>query len=187
MPFIEVIDHDASDGALREIYDDLIRKRGKLAAVHMIQSLNSESIVKHMDLYMLIMFGKSPLKRYQREMLGVIVSRSNQCQYCVEHHSVALNHFWKDSGKVKQLIRDFSKAGLDDVDLLLCLLAEQMTLNPQFKSKPELYRRLRDLKVDDRSILDANLVIAYFNFVNRTVLGLGVESTPDELGGYFYD
>ncbi|UTW62060.1 peroxidase-related enzyme [bacterium SCSIO 12741] len=187
MPFIEVIDHENSDGALREIYEDLINKRGKLAAVHMIQSLNPDSIVKHMDLYMLIMFGKSPLKRYQREMLGVIVSRTNRCQYCVEHHSVALQHFWKDAEKVKLLIKDFTRAGLDDTDLLLCLLAEQMTLKPHFDSKGELYRRLKAQGVDDRSLLDANLVIAYFNFVNRTVLGLGVESSPDEVGGYNYD
>jgi len=34
--------------------------------------------------------------------------------------------------------------------------------------------------------LDATLVISYFNFVNRMVLGLGVAPDEDEIGGYNY-
>jgi hypothetical protein len=30
----------------------------------------------------------------------------------------------------------------------------------------------------------ANLIIAYFNFVNRIALGLGVQSSPEEVSGY---
>ena len=63
MPYIEVVQHDRAEGTLKNIYDNLIKTRGKLAEVHKIQSLNPESIVNHMDLYMTIMFGRSPLKR----------------------------------------------------------------------------------------------------------------------------
>lgn len=34
--------------------------------------------------------------------------------------------------------------------------------------------------------MDAHLVIAYFNFVNRLVLGLGVELEQDQGQGYKY-
>ena len=43
---------------------------------------------------------------------------------------------------------------------------------------------LRAVGLDDRDILDVALVTAYFNFVNRIAMSLGVESTPDELTGY---
>jgi alkylhydroperoxidase family enzyme len=46
---------------------------------------------------------------------------------------------------------------------------------------------MKDSGLDDRSILDAALVIAYFNFVNRLVLGLGVETEQEGTGGYIYD
>jgi len=36
----------------------------------------------------------------------------------------------------------------------------------------------------DESILDMNLIVSYFNFVNRIALGLGVEFTPEEVRGY---
>ena len=52
MAYIDVIDYDRAEGELKEIYDDLIQSRGKLADVHMIQSLNPKSIVNHMDLYL---------------------------------------------------------------------------------------------------------------------------------------
>lgn len=44
MPFIKVIEHTEAEGELKLIYDDLVYKRGKLAEVHKIQSLNPESI-----------------------------------------------------------------------------------------------------------------------------------------------
>jgi alkylhydroperoxidase family enzyme len=47
--------------------------------------------------------------------------------------------------------------------------------------------KLRELGASDRAILDADLVIAYFNFVNRLVLGLGVELEDDEGKGYRYE
>ena len=78
MPYINHIDYENSEGELREIYDGLIDSRGKLANIHTIQSLHPKSITAHMKLYMELMFGKSPLKRYQRELLGVIVSKSNR-------------------------------------------------------------------------------------------------------------
>lgn len=40
--------------------------------------------------------------------------------------------------------------------------------------------------MSDRAILDAVLVISYFNFVNRLVISLGVEPSPDEIKGYKY-
>ena len=112
MSKIEIIEYEDSTGLLKEIYDDLIRKRGKLAEVHKIQGLNPESIVAHMDLYMTIMFGKSPLKRAQREMIAVIVSVSNNCNYCQIHHAEALNNYWKDDDRIDTFKLNFKDANL---------------------------------------------------------------------------
>ena len=79
---IKVIPYDQATGRLKEIYDELIIKRGKLAEVHTIQSLHPESIVKRIDLYLEIMFSKSELSRAEREMMAVVVSVANGCEYC---------------------------------------------------------------------------------------------------------
>ncbi len=188
MAYIKVIQHDEAAGRLKEIYDDLVAKRGKLAEVHKIQGLNPESIVNHMDLYMTIMFGKSPLKRYQREMMAVVVSVHNNCHYCQVHHGHALNYFWKDMRKVELLRNNFAKVQLSEVDRKLCQLAEDLTRRPGVDHQSKQIESLKALGLDDRAILDATLVIAYFNFVNRMVLGLGIELEKEGRdNGYKFD
>ena len=186
MAYIDVTSYNDSEGKLREIYDGLIESRGKLADVHMIQSLNPESIVNHMDLYMTIMFGKSPLRRVQREMMAVVVSKNNDCDYCQMHHAAAVNHYWKDEGKIEQLKADYSQLDLSEVDMQLCHYAKELTKNPNHQNE-ESIQKLKDLGLTDRAILDATLVISYFNFVNRIVLGLGLNVNEEELEGYNYD
>ena len=183
MAHITTIELKDADDELRQVYDQIIGKRGKLAEVHKIQSLNPPALEAHMALYKSIMFASSPLSRAQREMIGVIVSASNQCDYCVSHHREALMFYWKDSDKADSLVRDRSTVDLSEMDHALCQLASQLTTNP---SKPIDMEGLRKTGLNDRAILDAVQVVAYFNFVNRMVLSLGVESAGDESKGYAY-
>lgn len=186
MAFIEVIPENQADGELKEIYEQLISSRGKLAEVHKIQSLNPKTIVAHMELYMSIMFAKSPLRRWQREMIAVIVSKHNNCPYCIAHHAEALNHFWKDQAKIEQLLSDYSKIGLPEADLALCEQAARLTTKPGEMNELGV-KKLKKVGFSDRAILDCSLVISYFNFVNRMVLSLGVELEKEGAGGYEYN
>jgi len=188
MANIEIIALEKAEGRLKEIYQDLIAKRGKLADIHMVQSLHPESIMAHMDLYMTIMFSRSPLTREQRELMAVIVSIENSCIYCQKHHSAALDNYWNNSERIKSLLADYTSAGLSKKDLILCGYAVLLTKDPAgFGSGSKLQNSiLRDAGFDDRSILDATLVVAYFNFVNRIVLALDVQPETDAGEGYKY-
>ena len=46
-----------------------------------IHSLHPASLVDHQHLYKTLMYGASPLSRAQREMIGVVVSAINRCEY----------------------------------------------------------------------------------------------------------
>ncbi len=46
---------------------------------------------------------------------------------------------------------------------------------------------LRAECLSDQDILDITLVVAYFSFVNRIALGLGVSYSAEELTGYHSD
>jgi uncharacterized peroxidase-related enzyme len=187
MARITVIGPEEAGGELAKVYRRFTKSRGKLANVHMIASLNPKAITAHMDLYMTVMFGSSPLSRAEREMMGVVVSAANRCAYCVEHHSQALLHFWKDAERLAQLAQDYAAdPELTDRQAALCRYAEAVTLRPESDDVPELIARLRALGLEDRAILDASLVAAYFNFVNRLVLSLGVQLETDA-GGYKYE
>ena len=66
MSWIEEIDVTEADGKLAEIYAELIKKRGKVANILQVHSLNPEALSNHADLYMTLMFGRSGLSRAER-------------------------------------------------------------------------------------------------------------------------
>lgn len=185
MAYIQVINYPQSGGELKEIYDHLISTRGKLADVHKIQSLNAPTILSHMNLYKDVMFGQSPLKCYQREMLAVVVSAVNRCGYCVSHHREALFHYWKDYQRIDLLIREPQAAAINEADASLCQYARDLTFSPELSDEQRIVS-LRKAGFDDRAILDATLVISYFNFVNRISMALGLDNHPAEITGYKY-
>jgi uncharacterized peroxidase-related enzyme len=185
MAYIKMIEPGEATGRLKEIYDHILEKRGKIAEVHKIQNLNPESIVNHMDLYMTVMFGRSPLKMVQREMMAVVVSAANGCEYCQVHHCEAVNYYWKDSKKTAQLRKDFTKLELSKIDRRLCDFARNLTRQPEAAARELFIEPLKEAGLSDRAILDATLVVSYFNFVNRMVLALGVQ-LEEEFGGYNY-
>jgi len=54
---------------------------GNVDHIMKIHSLNPQSMLDHENLYRTLMYGKGPLKRPQREMIGVVVSALNHCVY----------------------------------------------------------------------------------------------------------
>lgn len=172
-PWIRVIEPEAAEGRLREIYDETVKKRGRLAAVHKIHSLNPESLRAHMDLYLTLLFGASPLPRRARELIAVAVSRSNGCAYCVAHHADALARYEKRP-EYLQAVREGRWDALAPADAALGRHAEKLTREPGAMSEADI-AALRTAGLGDEEILDLTQIAAYFNFVNRLVLGLGVE------------
>ena len=186
MANIKVISFEEATGKLKDIYDGLIEKRGKLADVHTIQSLNPDTIIAHMELYMTIMFSRSPLTRAQREMIAVVVSAANGCSYCQQHHGAALNNYWKNDVRIELLKINYETAGLDITDTKLCRYAIELTIHPDNFENENRIMDLKETGLEDRAILDTTLVVAYFNFVNRIVLALGVQLEEKAGEGYKY-
>ena len=186
MSRIKIVEPEKATGRLKDIYDGIVKKRGKLADVHKIQSLRPESIVHHMDLYLEIMFSKSELSRAEREIMAVVVSVANGCEYCQIHHAQALNHYWKSDERISKLRIDFEDAGLSARELVLCSFANLLTVRPEVYVEEKYFMPMKKIGLTDNGILDATLVVSYFNFVNRMVMALGLEATVEEMKGYKY-
>ncbi len=54
---------------------------GQVAHIMKVHSLSPQAMVAHRALYRTLMFGPSPLRRYQREMIGVVVATLMDCHY----------------------------------------------------------------------------------------------------------
>lgn len=183
MSWIDEIEIDAADGKLADMYAELIEKRGKISNILKVHSLNADAMGRHLDLYMTLMFGKSGLSRAEREAIAVVVSADNDCAYCVNHHAEALRRYIKDEDVMSTLM---STDGLDTLEPRLSNIvrhAEKLTSAPGAMTESDLFE-LRAVGLSDRDILDLTLITAYFNFVNRVALGLGVSFSAEELSGY---
>ena len=183
MAWIEEIDAEDASGELRDVYDELLKSRGKLANILKVHSLNPGALKTHVDLYMHLMFGQSKLSRKEREAIAVVVSANNECAYCVNHHYEPLTRYEKDPDVLKTVRQAQDLTGLDGRFAAMLEHAAKLTREPHNVDEADL-NALRAQGLSDRDILDITLVTAYFNFVNRIALGLGVAYSEEEVAGY---
>jgi len=183
MSWIEEIEVNEAEGALADTYAQLIERRGKVANILKVHSLNPAALGNHLDLYMTLMFGKSGLSRMEREAIAVVVSASNECEYCINHHTESLRHYLDDEEALNMLA---TADGLETLEPRLSNIvrySEKLTTAPGAMTESDL-GELRAEGLSDRDILDLTLIVGYFNFVNRIAMGLGVAYSAEELSGY---
>lgn len=68
-------------GELLEQYNRMRDPSGSVANILQVHSLNPAALRAHFDLYRTLMFARSDLTRTQREMIAVVVSKTNSCHY----------------------------------------------------------------------------------------------------------
>jgi uncharacterized peroxidase-related enzyme len=186
MTWIKTISYNESTGKLRQVYDRLTGPKEYLDNIITIHSLRPHSLEGHMKLYKNILHhtGNS-LDKSILEMLGVYVSFLNDCTYCIEHYFVGLKRLLKNDSRAQKIKEAFEQDNLDgnfsQLELSLLRYAKILTLTPQ-ETNESLISDMRSKGLTDGEILEVNQVISYFNYANRTVLGLGVTTKGDILG-----
>ncbi len=81
MPHVHVIPYEESTGIVRREYQKGYLRADRLWNIVSIQSQLPEVMRDSMRLYGSVMFGESPLSRWQREFLAVVTSQINECEY----------------------------------------------------------------------------------------------------------
>lgn len=185
MTYIRVIDDKDASGRLAEVYQEVGASRGKVANIMKVHSLLPETMLAHLNFYKAIMFSSPGLSRAQRELVATVVSKANNCDYCVKHHSEALMAFLKDRFWVNKIVEDPVGADLKPKNRALVDYALKLTREPQKVDEQDV-ELLRAAGFSEEEVLSVNLVVSYFNFVNRVAMGLGVEYDESEISGYEY-
>jgi alkylhydroperoxidase family enzyme len=81
MPYIEQIPVERATGLLKRLFDEALARAGRVWHIVHIMSQNPRAMDASMKLYGALLFGPSPLSRWQREMLAVVTSNANDCFY----------------------------------------------------------------------------------------------------------
>lgn len=76
-----VAEEDAAGDVLAAYQISGDRKTGKVDHIMKIHSLHPQTMLDHQQLYVTLMYGRGPLSRPQREMIGTVVSALNHCVY----------------------------------------------------------------------------------------------------------
>lgn len=186
MSWIREINESEAEGVLGKTYSRVRKERGKVSNVMRALSLDPRAMEVHLDLYLALMFRcGGGVTREERELIGTVVSAVNNCEYCARHHAAALNYYWKDESAVRRLVEDHAASELPARSRAILDYAVKVTGSPHEVAEGDI-ERLREVGLSDEDILQVNMITAYFNFVNRIVLGLGVEFTEEEMAEYRY-
>lgn len=80
--WIHMIEEDEAEGELKAYYDNNIDPlTGKVDNILRIHGQNPATLAAHLLLYKTVMYGKSKIRRPEREMIAVVVSKLNECHY----------------------------------------------------------------------------------------------------------
>ncbi len=187
MSWIKTIPYENSSGYLRTLYDRVKGPDNNVDNIMMTHSLRPHTMDGHMVIYKNVLHHYSnSLPKWFLETIGVWVSLLNQCDYCVEHHFAGLKRLLNDDVRSNRLRLRLEAGDIESLDLtprekLALTYARQLTLRPA-EMTALLIEELRGSGFEDGEILEINQVAAYFNYANRTVLGLGASTDGDILG-----
>jgi uncharacterized peroxidase-related enzyme len=186
MSWIKVIGFDEATGKLKQIYNKIKGPNNQIDNVLSIHSLRPHTLVGHMSLYKnTLHHSNNTFPNWFLELLGTYTSYINKCDYCYKHHFEGMKRFLNDDEKAEALKQHIEADTLSDFlsknEFALVDYAKKLTFQAD-KIKKEDIENLKSLGNSDGEILEVNQVVSYFNYANRTVLGLGVNTNNEILG-----
>jgi alkylhydroperoxidase family enzyme len=81
MAWIEIIEEPELGSDLHRVYEDQTRQAGAVANILKIHSIEPRVLTTHLQLYKTAMHADGELSRRDRELIAVVVSRVNNCEY----------------------------------------------------------------------------------------------------------
>ena len=79
--WIREIPQEEATGQLRMELDNAMQRAGRVWGIVQVMSVSPAILKDSIRLYMTIMYGASPLTRFQRELLATVVSAELSCRY----------------------------------------------------------------------------------------------------------
>ena len=186
MTWINTIAYEKATGALKALYERVKGPDNNVDNIMLAHSLRPHSMEGHMALYKYVLHHpRNTIDKWFLEAIGVYTSMLNQCHYCVEHHYLGMARLVADEQRSQQIRQAFETNDLatvfDSKQIAALLYAQKLTVKIGAMAQSDI-QALQQVGWDDGEVLEINQVVAYFNYANRTVLGLGINTQGDIIG-----
>jgi len=181
----------SDEDANKDLLDALSLSRtphGTVDNVMRVHSLRPNTLRGHVILYRAALHDdENTLPMWLQETISSYVSILNNCPYSLANHWANARHLIGDNpraDKIKEALESRAPANVfEGAELALMQYAEVLTLRPGQVMESDVIN-LRNNGLNDGEILEANQIICYFNYVNRSLNGLGVTTDNDVVGYY---
>jgi uncharacterized peroxidase-related enzyme len=186
--WIRMLSDQEADADLSDALRGARTPHGTVDNVLRVHSLRPNTMRGHMTLYKAALHdAANTIPTWLQETVASYVSILNDCAYSLANHWANARHLIGDDTKADAIEAAMRSRRPEDAlaghSLALMRYAEKLTLSPADMVEADV-ASLRAEGLDDGQILEANQIICYFNYVNRSINGLGVTTEGDIVGYY---
>jgi uncharacterized peroxidase-related enzyme len=176
MSWIKTIDWENSEGQLRDAYDWQAAALGEPAEFTMLGSLYPPIVEERLRLYRTVEQCPSDLSPIERQAAAFVASTINGTAHCASGLRLKLGSLGlAESTLVSIETAPTQVASGDDRLDAICAHAAKLTTAPADMTEADL-EPLRVVGLSDLDLLDLNNMVAYYCYINRVVMGLGIRS-----------
>lgn len=186
--WIRMITDEEADDALLDTLKLARTPHGTVDNVMRVHSLRPATMRGHVTLYRAALHDtRNTLPVWFQETLASYVSILNKCPYSLANHWANARHLIDNEQRADEIEQALNNSVFDAVfthaEQQLLHYARKLTLTPAQMAHEDVLS-LQQAGIDDGEILEANQIIAYFNYANRLLNGLGVTTDGDVVGYY---
>lgn len=179
MAWIRTIDWGDATGELKEAYDWQAASLGEPAEFTRVGSLFPGIVAERLSLYRTVERCPSSLSPIERQLACYVTSLCNGTAHCASGLRLKLVSLEIDPAALRSVEEDPRSPDLDDPRLrAICHHAAKLTVAPTEMVESDI-DELRAHGLDDLDLLDLNNLVAYYNYINRVVNGLGIRSVME--------
>jgi uncharacterized peroxidase-related enzyme len=178
LTWLRVPEPDDLPAEVLALWEPSLEKLGFVPNVLRLFALRPSHLVAWNAWYDELMKGDSGLSKAEREMIAVVVSVTNDCEYCIAAHSAALRKLTKDAALADQIAADHRQAAISNRMRAALDFAVKLTTGPAAMTEADVVA-LRAAGWSDEDVLDIAEVTGLFNMSNRMASGLGWAPNPE--------
>ncbi len=177
MAWIDTVEWADAEGPLRDAYDWQAAALGEPAEFTMLGSLYPPIVEERLRLYRTVEHCPSQLTAIERQAAALVTSRLNGTDHCASGLRLKLESLGLGAEVLDAIDADPAAVATGEARLdAICGYAAKLTLSPAEASEGDL-EPLRAHGLSDLDILDLNNMVAYYAYINRVVMGLGLRTT----------
>jgi len=186
--WIKMIPEGEATGSLKDMYAQAMTPHGTVDNVMKVHSLRPLTLQGHVALYRSVLHNDElTFPPWFLEVIASYTSILNRCAYSLTHHFANVRRLLRDEPRADRIYAALESRRpehvFDGKELALLTYAAKLTTQVADMQEADV-DALRTAGCDDGEILEVNQVIAYFNYSNRLLNGLGVTTQGDAIGYY---